>query len=591
MSVTAWRAILLSLCLGSAVINAISLLTGSIQASSAIGFQVSRTDDPAVVRVDAVDAGGPAEASGLRVGDLVRVRQLAPGERYRLLTGVYPHEKIAFVVSRGGATVPIEYVAGGPPVWRWDTLLYWFASFWMLAFAALIGWRRADVPQARVLCTLLALYPAASGLSPGAWIGPSPLADAVTAAVGLGLLWVQAALLATYAALVAQPLSPVRRALTALAYTSAAALAVFYIARLVALWNGSLPWVAQGVGPEWNMVYGAVPYLLAITCGWVALAAARGGERSRIAWVMAPLMVFYAAEAMLYVAPLLLPSAQHGNALVMAYGVANLGVFLAPLGMTYALLNRRVLDIGFALNRVAIFSGVSIIIVGAFMLFEWALGSWLQNASHTTSLVAGAAVALVLGFSIRFVHDRVEHVLDRVFFRKRHEDEEAIRRFAREAAFVTDSTVLIDRTVEVLKRNADASFARLALSNGNGKYAEVSENDPAIVSLRTWHRKLDLHDVDTQFEGEFAYPMVSRGRLIGALVLGPKRSQESYAPDESSAIEDLAHHVGGVLDVLGNAASRDEPVLAELKAMHKAIADGFAALQTEFKRERFGPVS
>ena len=78
----------------------------------------------------------------------------------------------------------------------------------------------------------------------------------------------------------------------------------------------------------------------------------------------------------------------------------------------------------------------------------------------------------------------IELVLDRVFFRKRHEDEEAIRRFAREAAFITDPGLVIGRTVDVLESHADASFARLALSNGNGKYAEVSENDPAIVSLQ-----------------------------------------------------------------------------------------------------------
>jgi len=286
----------------------------------------------------------------------------------------------------------------------------------------------------------------------------------------------------------------------------------------------------------------------------------------------------------LYVVPALSSNAQHGSALVVSYGFANIGVFLAPLGMTYALLNRRVLDIGFALNRVAIFSGVSIVVVGAFMLFEWAIGSWLQRQSHTTSLVVGAGVALLLGFSIRFVHDRVEHVLDRVFFRKRHEDEEAIRRFAREAAFVTDPVVLKDRTVEVLKRHADASFAELALGNGNGKYAEVSENDPAIVSLRTWHRKLDLHRVETQFKGEFAYPIISRGRLIGALLLGPKRSQESYAPDESAAIEDLAHHVGGALDVLGHSPPSGDSVLAELKALNRSIADGFSSLQSKLER-------
>jgi hypothetical protein len=579
MSVRTWRAILLALCFGAAIINAISLFTGSVQASSALGFQVSRTADSAIVRVDAIDAGGAAEASGLRVGDLIRVRDLSPGQRYRLLTGVYPHERIAFTVSRAGVTVPIDYVAGGKPVWRWDTWLWCFASFWMLAFAAFIGWRRADLPEARALSALLAIYPASSGLLPGASIGLSPQADVVTAAIGVGLGWLQVALLATYASLAARPMSGGRIVLTTLTYLSATAMGVFMIARLFELWNGSAPWVAQGIGPEWNMSYAAIPYLLAILCSWAALAAARGAERSRIAWVIAPLMVFYVAVALLYVVPVLLPSAQHGSALVVAYGVANLGSFLAPLGMTYALLNRRVLDIGFALNRLAIFSGVSIVVVGIFMLVEWALGSWLQETSHTTSLVVGAVVALLLGFSVRFVHDRVEHVLDRVFFRKRHEDEEAIRRFAREAAFVTERTILIDRTVDVLERHADASFVRLALTNGDGKYADVSENDPAIVSLRTWHRKLDLHGIETQFAGEFAYPMVSRGRLIGALLLGPKRSQESYAPDESDAIEDLAHHVGGVLDVLSQSATGNEPVLAELEAIRRAIADGFAFMQ------------
>ena len=584
MSVTSWRAILLTLCLCAAVLNAVTLITDSIQSSSALGFQVSRTADPAVVRVDGVDPGGAADVSGVRAGDLINVRDLAPAERYRLLIGVHPYEKMAFAVSRGATKVPIDYVAGGPPAWRWDTLLWSFASFWILAFAALIAWRRADSAQARALSALLTIYVASSALLPGTWLSPSPLLDAIVSAIGWALNWAWVPLLATYASLAAKPVSSLRVGLTALAYAAAAVFAIFGIVRIITLWNGTLPWVAQGVGPEWNMTYGAIPYALAVVCGWAALAAARGTERSRIAWVITPLMIFYVAEMMLYIAPAILPSEQHGSALVVAYGFANFGAFLAPLGMTYSLLNRRVLDIGFALNRVAIFSGVSIVVVGAFMLFEWALGSWLQGQSHTTSIAVGAAVALLLGFSIRFVHDRVELVLDRIFFRKRHEDEEAIRRFAREAAFITDPGLVMRRTVDVLESHADASFARLALSDGNGKYAEVSENDPAIVSLRTWHRKLDLHGVDTQFEGEFAYPMIARGRLIGVLLLGPKRSQESYAPDESDAIDDLAHHVGGVLDVLGHSTPNGEPIVAELKAMHRAIVDGFSALQNMVER-------
>ena len=473
---------------------------------------------------------------------------------------------------------------GGSTGLALDVALSCIGAFWILAFAAFIGWRRADLPEARVLCVLLALTQLSAALVPGSWIGPSPLVDAIAAGVGVVTFWTFGALLATFASLVARPMSRWRTALTALAYASAAILTLFEIGRLIALWNGSLPWVAQSSGPEWNMPYAASPFILAVACAWTSVAASRGAERSRAVWIVAPLTILYVTQALEYVLLGLWPDAQHGNALIFVYALANVGVFLAPLGMTYALLNRRVLDIGFALNRVAIFSGVSIILVGAFMLFEWALGSWLQEQSHTTNLVIGAAVALMLGFSIRFVHDRVEHVLDRVFFRKRHEDEEAIRRFAREVAFITDPRLIVKRTVDVLERHTDASFARLALRNGNGKYAEISENDPAIVSLRTWHRKVDLHGIDTQLDGEFAYPMVSRGRRVGALVLGPKRSQESYAPDESDSIEDLAHHIGGVLDLLGHSTPINESILAEMKAMHRAIANGFSALQDKLER-------
>jgi hypothetical protein len=38
--------------------------------------------------------------------------------------------------------------------------------------------------------------------------------------------------------------------------------------------------------------------------------------------------------------------------------------------------------------------------------------------------------------------------------------------------------------------------------------------------------------------------------LVGALVLGPKRSGESYAPDESNAIMQLAREVGAALHIL-----------------------------------------
>jgi hypothetical protein len=224
--------------------------------------------------------------------------------------------------------------------------------------------------------------------------------------------------------------------------------------------------------------------------------------------------------------------------------------FLTPFAIGYALLNRRLLDIGFVINQAAIFSGVSIIVVGLFMLSEWVLGTWFSRVSHMTNLEVSAALVVGLGFSVRAIHARVERVLDKMFFRKRHEDETAIRSFADEAAEVTDDATLVWRAKETLETYADASFVTLAVGDGAGHYGDVSENDPAIVALRERHKVLDLQTLSTALRGEFAYPMIARGQLVGALVLGPKRSGESYAPDESHAIMQLAHEVGSALHIL-----------------------------------------
>jgi hypothetical protein len=75
----------------------------------------------------------------------------------------------------------------------------------------------------------------------------------------------------------------------------------------------------------------------------------------------------------------------------------------------------------------------------------------------------------------------------------------------------------------------------------------------AIAALRDRRRALDLQTLSTELRGEFAYPMSALGRLFGALVLGPKRYDESYAPDESNAIMQLARTLGGALYTLSPA--------------------------------------
>jgi hypothetical protein len=199
--------------------------------------------------------------------------------------------------------------------------------------------------------------------------------------------------------------------------------------------------------------------------------------------------------------------------------------------------------------------------------------------------------------SIRFIHGNVDRFVDRVFFRKRYEDVEALRRFAHEAAYITDRSTLLDRTaLEVRDRTDAQSVSILLLSDtrrsyvsvaANGGRADVGENDPAIVAMRSWHKPVEIHNVaKSALRGEYAFPMAARGMLVGVLITGPKRDSEAYASDEYEALRLLAEGVGAALYTLEREAA--DPLVALREAIVSAIAASHEALLSELRASRNG---
>jgi hypothetical protein len=70
--------------------------------------------------------------------------------------------------------------------------------------------------------------------------------------------------------------------------------------------------------------------------------------------------------------------------------------------------------------------------------------------------------------------------------------------------------------------------------------------------------------------------MVSRGKLLGVLTLGPKRSEDAYAPDEIEAIRHVAHGIAAALDVAASHAARHGESAESLEALAERLAQAVA---------------
>lgn len=456
-------------------------------------------------------------------------------------------------------------VASRHETMRWYDWLRIGGQFWTLAFGLLLAWRRPESYTVRLLSAALLFYSLFDGiLVIGEAVPGARLHGSVTVAVGeFGIAISSGVLIAQFASQFALPLSRLRRWSLMLVY--AATVGTMLAAALI-------PFVA---GSKWlyaltDLGHYAVLRFTVLLCGILAIAASKNEERQRVGWPFASFGVLYIASIGGFIGAL--PQ-------VVFDALVRLAIFIIPIGIAYSALSRRLYDVGFIVNRAVAFSGISGVVIGSFVLLEWALGKWFDQASREAGLAANVALALAFGLSLRLIHRRVDRFVDTVFFRKRNEDISALRRFAQEAAFITDVDTLLRRTRAQVLEHSEASSVSILLREAAGA---IDLNDPAILAMCTWHDAIELHRCQTALVGEYAFPMFGRGSLLGVLVCGAKRNGESFAPDEIDALKALTYGVGAALDALARSdGDRIESLLAAFATLRNDVMTKLDALAGE----------
>ena len=537
----------------------------------ATGTNEFATERPFVLSMEPRVDGAMAR-SGFQSGDRVDLREVPLAVRIMLLWEPVTQPRFTFPIHRGERILQIPFVPG--TIWESRTL--WkipgqlLGMLGNLAFsicALLISLRRSDSREARTLALAMLLTVFVS-TTPGTLALPAPGASLI--------LWFVS-----------------RTALLAISV-----LLVRFCAGFGArsAWRTWIEWIAYAACRDAfcnnghpgdrlvTLAFDPIPYVERRVAGFPGCDEHLGradrrrrrrvssaAQRPRAAWLLLPLPFAIACTTLTSSFARFVTS---WYAFVTLAALTSTIMLAGALFVTYALLGRRVLDVGFVLTRSIVVAIVSLIVVSAFVLLEWALGSFLAGASHATGVAANATLALALGLSMRFIHKRVDDFVDTVMFRKRHEDESAVRDFSKEAAFITHRNVLLDQTIGKLRNHTDALACAILMCENAAFTAvrsfgalpdDAGENDPAILALKTSHKPIDPHRFETKLRGDLALPMVARGRLIGVLLCGERASGEVYTPDEVDAIAALAHGVGTAYDALGTGNRKRLPAASSTR--------------------------
>ncbi len=222
----------------------------------------------------------------------------------------------------------------------------------------------------------------------------------------------------------------------------------------------------------------------------------------------------------------------------------EIGGTAAPLIFAYAVLKDKVLDLGFVVNRALVYGIVSTVLLVAFGLIEWASEHFIPIEGKEKNVLIDAAIALTVFLTFHRLRDFVEELVEGVFFRQWHHNEAELRRFVRQASFVTKPQALRDGFLAELSRFTGGAEVALFQAEGanfsDGNFSDrrhIDADDPAVIAMKADHAAVESAD-------HLDLPMIHRGELTGFVRLHAKPSGDSYRPDEREVLAWAAHQIG-----------------------------------------------
>lgn len=333
-------------------------------------------------------------------------------------------------------------------------------------------------------------------------------------------------------------------------------------ATVIAAFCACLALIATGLHLATNIVFTALSGIVVLLASVAALMFARPADRGRTGIVFAGVMV----GGVGYAANMIWLRLGEPQWLFITY--ANLSIVVVSLSLAYAILRHRVFDVAFVLNRTIVFALTSALVIVLFAALEFLAERFLSDVTHVEGIILQFGIALVVTLSVRLLHRRADFAVDNVLFRARHEQENALRRFASTLQFYTEELPLVRDTIDVLLRYGRVEGAAMYLAGEMGlkqvqssfpvAAPQIDHNDMAYVELRAHHEPLHVHRMPTALPGDRLYPMIRAGRIVGVVATGERESGEDMPPDIDDAIVRIAHAAATALGAIESDQIRSE---------------------------------
>ena len=570
---------------GVVVLLLVQLVASNRRAGRMVGVGFGADDSDGLV-VETVVPGGPASGAGLLPGDRVVAvdgHQVASWQEYaRRTLGFREATPVVLEVERDGARTTVEVRPGMPMPWG-ERLVDALSALAYLAILLLALRQQEGDLRARLLA-LFSLAVLAELLIPDV-VGP--LDDLVLEPLFYLLTGIQMALEMHLASVIPEPRTWLRRRRWVVPLFYVAGLGLGVLGCLTQLVDSglplSLPWSAEAFDVA-LFQYGFAAWaliVLALLAG-PALRHPEPQKRHQAALVFVgvlPWAMRIAAGLSFFLAGSPEPS--------WLLAAERLALLCGPVAVLVAVSRYQLFDLELVVRRGLVYTALTTTLL---LLFYAALGA--GGVLFSEFLTGGdrvwvvALATLVLGLVFTPLRRTIERLIYHRYFPERQALRQRLTELAVELPALGKLPLMGERLVQSVGEILGVRSASLLIADlrtgllaplaatGGAARAEarplpIPPSDPGLRLLTQSGRAFAARQLAAksplmaqrleEARAQVAVPLLSHGRLVGLLLLGPKQGGERYAAEEMELLDLLGQHVAVVFENarLFESATRD----------------------------------
>jgi hypothetical protein len=484
-----------------------------------------------------------AQASDLRVGDL-----FIPDQWYNVGRSFAPGEAVGAMIIRDGTSWHAELPTTPRPIEQADKLQFALNAGMCglgLLISLAIGFRQADRRSSRALALAFLLFSTNLGAfyAPPQW--PLVFVRLINDAALLPGWYFGLWFAVHYPDGAPAGLRRGLRRVLPLFLVGAVVLVLLSVA-------GSLG--RMDIVQEIQTVYVGVAGALMLAAFWDGWRHSSGVLRQRFTWLLGAFALFFVVSYATWL------DLAFDLRLPYAGLVSVVGSLAMYVGLSYAILRHRVLDVGLAVNRSLVFAVVGAVLLGTFQFLQVVTARLLHFDDPAKAGLLSGMLAVMVLLAYPKVKPRAEWLIDRLFFRDWVEREADLARFAADARGFTYASSLATALVGAVDRFTAREGATLYVRSGDGRFERqqrsmtdarqteaphvVDADEPLAVALRAGRSVARCDEVHSVLPGELAV-VLSRQRELDAFVLiGRGRDGSVLRSDEVAALCGTLQSVG-----------------------------------------------